>query len=102
MPSLVGVFDANTAPSPIEEQHMPSKTVTVGSSVGLHARPAAIISTAASKFDAGVTIAKGDGPGKDAGSALMLMTLGASLGSLRNQRATSIWWIPWLPMSPLP
>lgn len=59
---------------------MPSKTVTVGSSVGLHARPADIISKAAGKFDAEVTIAKPDGDPKDAGSALMLMTLGATHG----------------------
>lgn len=59
---------------------MPSTTVTVGSSVGLHARPAAIISTAAQGFDAAVTIAKpGDAP-KDAGSSLMIMTLGANHG----------------------
>ena len=35
---------------------MPSKTVTVGSSVGLHARPAAIISAKAGELDADVTI----------------------------------------------
>ena len=33
---------------------MPSKTVTVGSSVGLHARPAAIISEAAGELDSEV------------------------------------------------
>ncbi len=59
---------------------MPSTTVTVGSSVGLHARPADIISKAAATFDAEVTIAKPDGDPKDAGSALMLMTLGATHG----------------------
>ena len=35
---------------------MPSKTVTVGSSVGLHARPAAIIAEAAGELDSEVTI----------------------------------------------
>jgi len=52
---------------------MPSKSVTVGSSVGLHARPAAIISEAAAGL--GVTI-----NGVDAGSSLMIMTLGAKCG----------------------
>lgn len=52
---------------------MPSKSVTVGSSVGLHARPAAIISEAAAGL--GVTI-----NGVDAASSLMLMTLGAKHG----------------------
>ena len=59
---------------------MPSKTVVVGSAVGLHARPAAIISEAASELDAEVTLAiPGDDP-VDAGSALMIMTLGAGKG----------------------
>jgi phosphocarrier protein len=52
---------------------MPSTTVTVGSSVGLHARPAAVISEAAAGL--GVTI-----NGVDAGSSLMIMTLGAKFG----------------------
>lgn len=54
---------------------MPTKSVVVGSSVGLHARPAAIISEAAGALDAEVTI-----NGVDASSALMLMTLGAGCG----------------------
>ncbi|MCB0908793.1 MAG: HPr family phosphocarrier protein [Nocardioidaceae bacterium] len=54
---------------------MPTKSVVVGSSVGLHARPAAIISEAAGALDAEVTI-----NGVDASSALLLMTLGASCG----------------------
>ena len=52
---------------------MPSKSVVVGSSVGLHARPAAIISEAAAGL--GVSI-----NGVDAGSSLMIMTLGAKCG----------------------
>lgn len=59
---------------------MPSTTVTVGSSVGLHARPADIISKAAAALDADVTINKPDGNPVDAGSALMIMTLGAAHG----------------------
>lgn len=54
---------------------MPTKSVVVGSSVGLHARPAAIISEAAGALDAEVTI-----NGVDASSALLLMTLGAACG----------------------
>jgi phosphocarrier protein HPr len=54
---------------------MPSKSVVVGSSVGLHARPAALIAEAAGQLDASVTI-----NGMDASSALMLMTLGAKCG----------------------
>ena len=59
---------------------MPSKTVTVGSSVGLHARPAAIISEAAGELDAQVTLAvRGEEP-VDASSSLLIMTLGAACG----------------------
>jgi phosphocarrier protein HPr len=59
---------------------MPSKTVTVGSSVGLHARPAAIISEAAGELDAEVTLAvRGEEP-VDASSSLLIMTLGAACG----------------------
>jgi phosphocarrier protein HPr len=59
---------------------MPSKTVIVGSAVGLHARPAALISEAAGDLDAEVTLAvPGDDP-VDASSALLIMTLGAKKG----------------------
>ncbi|MGH3333572.1 MAG: HPr family phosphocarrier protein [Nocardioidaceae bacterium] len=59
---------------------MPTKTVTVGSSVGLHARPAALIAEAAGELDAEVTIGvPGDEP-VDASSALLIMTLGAGCG----------------------
>lgn len=54
---------------------MPNKSVVVGSRVGLHARPAAIISEAAADLGSEVTI-----NGVDASSALMLMTLGAGCG----------------------
>jgi len=59
---------------------MPSTTVTVGSSVGLHARPAAIISEAAADLDDDVMLAVPGGEPVDAASALMIMTLGAKLG----------------------
>ena len=54
---------------------MPQKSVVVGSSVGLHARPAAIIAEAAGGLGSTVTI-----NGMDASSSLMLMTLGAKCG----------------------
>ena len=44
------------APPRHKENSMPSKTVAVGSSVGLHARPAPIISEAAEELDAEVLI----------------------------------------------
>ena len=59
---------------------MPSKTVTVGSSVGLHARPAAIISEAAGDLDAEVTLAVPGEEPVDASSSLLIMTLGAACG----------------------
>ncbi len=59
---------------------MPSKSVVVGSAVGLHARPAAIISEAAMELDSEVLIGiPGDEP-VDASSALLIMTLGAANG----------------------
>ncbi|GAA1524368.1 HPr family phosphocarrier protein [Nocardioides humi] len=54
---------------------MPSTSVVVGSSVGLHARPAAIIAEAAEAATGTVTI-----NGVDASSSLMIMTLGAKCG----------------------
>jgi phosphocarrier protein HPr len=60
---------------------MPSKTVTVGSSVGLHARPAALIAEAVSKSGVPVTLATAGGNAIDAGSPLMIMTLGAKQGT---------------------
>ena len=60
---------------------MPSKTVTVGSAVGLHARPAAIISEAVVTAGVPVTMALDGGDPVDAGSALMIMTLGAGKGA---------------------
>lgn len=59
---------------------MPTKSVTVGSAVGLHARPAALISEAAGELDAEVTLAKPGGDPVDASSALLIMTLGAGKG----------------------
>jgi phosphocarrier protein HPr len=59
---------------------MPSKSVIVGSSVGLHARPAAIIADAAGELDSEVTLAVPGEEPVDAASSLLIMTLGASHG----------------------
>ena len=59
---------------------MPTKSVVVGSAVGLHARPAAIISEAAGELDSEVMIGVPGGDPVDASSALMIMTLGAGRG----------------------
>ena len=60
---------------------MPSQTVTVGSRVGLHARPAALIAEAVGKAGVPVTLATPGGNAVDAGSPLMIMTLGAQKGT---------------------
>jgi phosphocarrier protein len=54
--------------------------VIVGSRVGLHARPAALIAEAVAKAGVPVTLATPGGNPVDAGSALMIMTLGAKKG----------------------
>ncbi|MGE5719143.1 MAG: HPr family phosphocarrier protein [Nocardioidaceae bacterium] len=59
---------------------MPTKSVTVGSAVGLHARPAAVISEAAGELDTEVTLAVPGGEPVDASSALLIMTLGSKKG----------------------
>jgi phosphocarrier protein len=60
---------------------MPSQTVIVGSRVGLHARPAALIAEAVGKAGVPVTLATPGGVPIDAGSPLMIMTLGAKKGT---------------------
>jgi phosphocarrier protein len=60
---------------------MPSQTVVVGSRVGLHARPAALIAEAVAKSGVPVTLAAPGGAPVDAGSPLLIMTLGAKQGT---------------------
>ncbi len=60
---------------------MPSLTVTVGSRIGLHARPAALIAEAVGKAGVPVTLGTPGGKPIDAGSPLMIMTLGAKQGA---------------------
>lgn len=60
-----------------------STIVTVGSSVGLHARPAALIAEAAVAFDAEIWLELADDQAVDpseADSSLMVMALGAEHG----------------------
>ena len=59
---------------------MPSKTVVVGSTVGLHARPATVIAAAAGSYDDDVTLSVA-GDEVDATSSLLIMTLGAEHGA---------------------
>jgi phosphocarrier protein HPr len=60
---------------------MPTQTVVVGSAVGLHARPAAVISEAAAELGSPVRIGVPGGEPVDASSALLIMTLGAGPGA---------------------
>ena len=62
---------------------MASKTVKVGSTVGLHARPAAVISDAAAEYDEDIFLnlaGEEEDEETDAASSLMIMALGAEYG----------------------
>ncbi|WP_086828172.1 HPr family phosphocarrier protein [Allokutzneria sp. NRRL B-24872] len=59
---------------------MPERRVTVASSVGLHARPAALLAKAAAAQPVTVAIRKDGGEPVEAASVLGLMTLGAMHG----------------------
>ena len=63
---------------------MARRNVIVGSSVGLHARPAALVAQAAAEYDDDITIRLADMDPEeavDAGSSLMIMSLGAEAGA---------------------
>jgi phosphocarrier protein len=60
---------------------MAHTTVEVGSAIGLHARPANIIAEAVAAAGVPVTLSVLGGEPVDAGSALMIMTLGATQGT---------------------
>ena len=63
---------------------MASRNVIVGSSVGLHARPAALVAQATAEYDDDITIRLADMDPEeavDAGSSLMIMSLGAEAGA---------------------
>lgn len=69
---------------------MAERTATIGSRVGLHARPAAIFAEAAGEAGVEVTIAKASEPAEeamDASSILSLMSLGAEYGQQVTLRA---------------
>ncbi|RNE49330.1 HPr family phosphocarrier protein [Corynebacterium alimapuense] len=61
---------------------MASKTVTVGSAVGLHARPASVVADAAGEYDEDIilTVPDDEEEEADAASSLMIMALGAEKG----------------------
>lgn len=60
---------------------MATRTVTVGSKVGLHARPASMIAEAAADYDDEILLSvEGEEP-VDASSVMMIMTLGAEHGA---------------------
>ncbi|HMG31833.1 MAG TPA: HPr family phosphocarrier protein [Jiangellaceae bacterium] len=59
---------------------MPERTAVVASTVGLHARPAAVFVKAAGEQPAKVRIRKGEGEPVDAASILGIMTLGVEHG----------------------
>jgi phosphocarrier protein HPr len=60
---------------------MPSRTVTVGSTSGLHARPAALFVAAAGAVGVPVTIRSGDKKAVPARSMLSVLSLGAKFGT---------------------
>ena len=63
---------------------MASKTVIVGSAVGLHARPASIIADAAGEYDEDIFLSKvgeeDDEEPTEAAASLMIMAMGAEKG----------------------
>ncbi len=59
---------------------MPSRTVTVASASGLHARPAATFAQAAAATGLDVVLQTSAGETADAGSLLEVMTLGVDSG----------------------
>jgi phosphocarrier protein HPr len=59
---------------------MPERRVAVGSSVGLHARPAALFTQAAAAAAVPVTIARPGGAPVDARSILLVLTLNVGHG----------------------
>lgn len=66
---------------------MPERTVRIASTSGLHARPAAIFSQAASEQNAEVTIETAGSAAVKASSILMLLTLDAGHGEEVTLRA---------------
>ncbi len=61
---------------------MPERTVTVASSVGLHARPASLFSQAAAKVGVPVTLTSAAGKTVNAASILGVLSLGIGHGEV--------------------
>jgi phosphocarrier protein HPr len=59
---------------------VPERTITVGSSVGLHARPASLFAQAASKVGVPVTLTSAAGKSVNAASILGVLSLGIGSG----------------------
>ena len=59
---------------------MPERTVTIASSVGLHARPASLFSQAAGKSGAKVTLTSPAGKTVNAASILGVLSVGSEFG----------------------
>lgn len=57
-----------------------TRTVRIGSSNGLHARPAKLFAQAAKESGTAVTVAKGSGAAVNAASILSVISLGAEHG----------------------
>ena len=70
---------------------MASRIVKVGSTVGLHARPAAAIADVALTFDEEIMLhlVGEDDEGADATSSLMILALGAQQGDRVEVRSTN-------------
>ncbi|HEX8495968.1 MAG TPA: HPr family phosphocarrier protein [Actinomycetales bacterium] len=66
---------------------MAERQVAIGSSVGLHARPATVFVQAVQAAAAAVTIARGDGDPVDASSILNVLTLNVGSGDQVTLRA---------------
>lgn len=64
-----------------KDSHMITRTATIGSSVGLHARPASLFTAAAAEYDYDIVISLDDEEA-DAASILEVMTLGAKHGDV--------------------
>ena len=73
------IHDGST---PRKEHTMATRTVTIASSHGLHARPAKLFSEAAKNSGLAVTIAKGEGKAVNAASILGVISLGANTGDV--------------------
>ena len=59
---------------------MPSRDVVIGSRIGLHGRPAAMVVQTAAKHPATIWLSKKDGPRANATSILAVLALGARGG----------------------